>query len=169
MLTSFFIINKNGTTIFNKPFSDSLKKNATYRNIFTTDVIIESNKKILYDISKFEKNITNHIDSEIITTHKYSLAPPILTIGTTTMIYIFRDDLFYVAVINKSEEAICIWENLNRLYKILIDLKILKSLRLKENMLKLIHIINFVINEQGIFQVENLNADSITHFLIQSY
>ncbi|GMM43058.1 hypothetical protein FOG51_02821 [Hanseniaspora uvarum] len=169
MLTSFFILNNDGTTIFNKLFSDSLKKNATFRTIFTTDRIIEINKKIMKDIDKMEKDITNHIDTEVSLANSHFMVPPILTIGTTTMIYIYRDGLFYVAVINKNEEAIFIWDNLIKLYEILNDLKILKSLRLKESMLKLIHIINFVIDDQGVFQTQNINLETINHYLIQSY
>jgi len=42
-------------------------------------------------------------------------------------------------------------------------------LRLKESMLKLIHIINFVIDDQGVFQTQNINLETINHYLIQSY
>lgn len=169
MLTSFFILKDDGTTIFNKVFSDSLKKNYTYRSIFITDVIMEINKKIMKDLDKIERNITNHIYKPINVTNNYASLPPIITIGTTTMLYIYRDGIFYVAVVNTNEDTMLVWNNLIKLYEILSDMMILKSLRLKESMLKLIHIINFIINEQGIFLSQNFNIDTINHFLLQSY
>ncbi|KAL6932722.1 hypothetical protein ACO0OL_004213 [Hanseniaspora opuntiae] len=169
MLTSLFILKDDGATIFNKVFSDSIKKNYTYRNIFITDVIMEINKKIMKDQDKIERNIANHIYKPINVANNYASLPPLLTIGTTTMIYIYRDGLFYVAVVNKNEDAMLVWNNLIKLYEILGDMMILKSLRLKESMLKLIHIINFIISEQGFFLSQNFNIESINHFLLQSY
>lgn len=172
MITSLFIMDHNGETLFNKTISDSLKKNLSYRDIFKSQVIMEINKKIIREIDEKAYNVRNSIifSNEKSTDKDYhSDHIPILTIGTTTFQHICRNGIYLVAVMQTNVESFIVWDYLLSLYDILKKLNLSQPSLMNHNLLKLINIVNFTLNEEGVPQKNNMNIDTVKKFLIQSY
>ncbi|KAL6929342.1 hypothetical protein ACO0SA_000734 [Hanseniaspora valbyensis] len=162
----------NGETLFNKTISDSLKKNLSYRDIFKSQVIMEINKKIIREIDEKAYNVRNSIifSNEKSTDKDYhSDHIPILTIGTTTFQHICRNGIYLVAVMQTNVESFIVWDYLLSLYDILKKLNLSQPSLMNHNLLKLINIVNFTLNEEGVPQKNNMNIDTVKKFLIQSY
>lgn len=173
MISSLFMMDYNGETIFNKAVSDSLKKNISYKEIFKTQVIMEINKKIIQEIDERSYDIRNSLildyNERLVSKDIHADNIPILTIGTTTFHHIYRNGIYVVAVSQTNAESAVIWNYLISLYDILKKLNLMQQVMMIDSLLKLMNVVNFTLDQNGYPLQNNLHIDTIKKFLIQSY
>ncbi|XBW34540.1 hypothetical protein QEN19_000090 [Hanseniaspora menglaensis] len=173
MITSLFIMDLNGETIFNKIISDNFKKNMSFREIFKIQVVMEINKKLLQDLDNNSFRMRNSIilnDHERLVSNDYHADNiPIFTIGTTTFHHIYRNGIYIVALSQSNSESFIIWNFLISFHDILKANNLTQALMINNSLLKLINIVNFLLSEDGIPEKSKLNVEVVKKFLIQSY